>query len=42
MAKFSYNVTNDPTRILIKKVDEEGNGKFIVSGSKLAVWVVKI
>lgn len=23
-------------------IDEEGNGKFTVSGSKLAVWVVKI
>lgn len=35
MAKFSYNVTNDPTRILIKKVDEEGKA---ITGAHLEIY----
>ena len=34
-AKFSYNVTNDPTRILIKKVDEEGKA---ITGAHLEIY----
>lgn len=34
-AKFSYNVTNDPTRILIKKVDEEGKS---ITGAHLEIY----
>ena len=34
-AKFSYNATNDPTRILIKKVDEEGNA---ITGAHLEIY----
>lgn len=34
-AKYSYNVTNDPTRILIKKVDEEGKA---ITGAHLEIY----